>query len=509
MLIDLVKRLQILNLPSKRTKIFVFSLLNLLVFAIYFQVRNFNFINYDDASLLLHNPNVYAGLTLQGVTWAFTATDFYDWFPLTWLSHMMDFQLYGENPAGHHLTNLILHLLNTSLLLILLSRVTGNFWKSAFVAAMFALHPLHVEPVAWVMSRKDLLSTLFLFLSLMSYFHFAKSRSLLSYAGSLLFFVFSLMSKQMMVTLPALLLLMDFWPLNRWSGSGRKIKALIYEKIPFAIVSIIISGITIYVHSNSHNILTLKQAPLALRLIHIPVSYGTYIFKTIWPEKLAVFYPISKSYSGWEIGASIIAIALITVIAATGVRLRPYLFVGWSWFLLTLLPVIGIVQIGSHTVADRYMYVPIIGLFIFVTWGISDLVGNSRWQKLIPFAAIIVLLACSAKTWWYLGSWQNDITLYTKALEINRKNFVVLNNLGKALNSMGRSDEAAALYYESIQTEPEDEIAYVNLAYYYMVNNNCEMAINLLNEALRLKPDYPEARGALEYCQKKSGARSR
>ncbi len=333
---------------------------------------------FDDTLYLVENPHVQQGIGPAAVKWAFTTFYGANWQPLTWLSEMLDYRLYGSNPLGHHATNLVFHIANIVLLLIVLRRMTGSVWKSAFVAAIFALHPLHVESVAWAAERKDVLSTFFMLVAIWGYWRYTERPSLRRYLLVAFAFALGLMAKPMLVTLPILLLLLDYWPLRRLQSPGRPLKAsptaLIMEKVPLVALSFASCVITYLAQRSGGAVIQLEKFPIGLRVANAVVAYSAYVWKAIWPTGLAAYYPYPKA--GVPVLSLVIALAVmagVTVLVIRQVRSRPYLAVGWLWYVITLIPVIGLVQVGEQSMADRYMYIPLIGLSIMIAWGIPDL----------------------------------------------------------------------------------------------------------------------------------------
>ena len=357
----------------------------------YSQVLNHDFIDFDDDMYVTRNENVQKGLTWQNIKWAFTTNQAYNWHPLTWLSHMLDCQLFGLKPAGHHFTSVLFHIANTLLLFLVFKSMTGNLWRSAFVAALFALHPLHVESVAWIAERKDVLSTLFWLLTMAAYVRYVRKPGPKWYLLTILAFAMGLMAKPMLVTLPFILLLLDYWPLARFQF-GQNIKdtewkilyRLFVEKIPLFIITIITSVITFIVPKGSGAVPGLKELSLMPRLTNALISYVKYIEKMFWPSRLAVFYPRAvDAIPTWQILAALLLLLIISGLAVWLARSRKYLLVGWLWYLGILVPVIGLVQVGDQAMADRYTYVSLIGLFIIVVWGLNDLLEKWKYHKIV------------------------------------------------------------------------------------------------------------------------------
>jgi protein O-mannosyl-transferase len=477
---------------------------NLIVYA---SVWHHDFVNYDDDQYVTSNPVVLRGLTWHGVSWAFTTGYAVNWHPLTWLSHMLDVQLYGLDPGPHHLTNLLFHIANTLLLLGLLHRMTGALGRSAFVAALFAVHPLHVESVAWVAERKDVLSTLFWILTLWAYVEYVRRPNLYRYGAVLLFFALGLMAKPMLVTLPFVLLLLDFWPLGRmrmrlnpaggWAFSGGgwdAVMDLVWEKLPLLALAVAASIVTLIVHRQGGAVISLSATPLKLRVANALVSYVVYIGKMLWPVHLAVLYPYAQSIPGWWVAGALLTLVGISVAVIWAGARHPYLPIGWLWYLGTLVPVIGLIQVGDQAMADRYTYVPLIGLFIVVAWGIPDLLAHWPLQRIaLPVAAGLVILACAIAARSQLQYWKDSTTLWTRALAVTTGNNIAHNNLAIVLADQGKLDEAIAHYSEALRIKPDYATARNNLGLALADEGKLDEAIAHYSEALRIKPDYADA----------------
>jgi Flp pilus assembly protein TadD len=484
----------------------------LIIFAtvvVFHQLPSHDFINLDDDLYVYENPHVHAGLNKDGIAWAFTTFEAYNYHPLTWLSHMLDCQLFGLRPGMHHLTNLIFHLMNTALLLMVLRRMTGNLWRSGFVAALFALHPLHVESVAWIAERKDLLSTFFWLLSIWAYARYAERPGLKRYLPVLLFFSLGLLAKPMVVTLPFVLLLLDFWPLGRMqfqqarTDSGpleQKVSVLrlVWEKVPLFALTAISIVVTFAAQREGGALKSLEAFPLTTRIANALISYVSYIGKMLWPHNLAVYYPYSGSVSVWQAAGAGLALICLTVLLMWTARKRPYLAVGWLWYLGTLVPVIGLVQVGSQAMADRYTYLPLVGLFIALAWGVPSLfTGWRHRQPVFAILATILLVSCTVCTWQQLRHWQNSITLFQHTLRVTTSNHFAHNNLGVALSHNGKLSEAISQYSMALRLKPEAFEVHNNLANALAAQGNVEEAIQHYSEALRLEPDYDKAHNNL------------
>jgi protein O-mannosyl-transferase len=424
-------------------------------FILYWPITHDGFTNFDDDGYITGNTHVTGGLTWPAIVWAFKSGYAANWHPLTWISHMVDSQLYGLNPAGHHLTNALLHIANTLLLFILLNMTTGAIWRSAFVAALFAWHPMHVESVAWAAERKDVLSAFFWMLTLIAYAKYAKApkptgSAALFYSLALLFFACGLMSKPMVVTLPFILLLLDFWPLGRFNASS--IKRLVIEKIPFLALSFCGSVATYLVQKTGGAV---SSDPLSFRIENALWAYERYIAKIFWPTNLAVVYPF-PNYS--LIVPAIVAALLLIICSVAFISLSqrlPYLFTGWFWFLGTLVPVIGIVQVGSASMADRYSYLPSIGLFILVTWGLSDFFQSPGGKKFVAAAGIAALAGCFVLTDIQITYWRSSITLFRHALDVTMDNYVADACSGQALDAAGDDKDALGYCREAVKLDPD------------------------------------------------------
>jgi len=479
------------------------TLLCLLTAAVFAPVLGHGFLHFDDGIYVTENPAVRAGLTWPGVRWAFSSVHHSNWTPLTWLSHMLDVELFGLAPAGHHLVNVLLHVSNAVLLFAVFRRMTGALRRSALVAALFAVHPLHVEPVAWIATRKDLLSTFFGLLSLWCYAGFAVRARRRDYGLALLFAALSLLAKQMLVTLPLILLLLDWWPLRRLSparpgrrarrreGSGPGVAALLLEKAPFFALSFAASVAAFLAQRRGGSVADLEMLSLWRRIDNAVVSWVIYVEKTIVPAGLCAFYPFpSEPHSGWLLGGSLVGLVALTVVAVWALRERRYPAVGWLWFLVTLVPVIGLVQIGNQALADRYTYVPLIGLFVVVSFGAADLFD--RWR--LPdaaFTAMCIALPCALAfpASRQVRTWQSDQTLFERALAVTEANFTAHNNLGNVLHARGENDAAARHLEAALRLRPDSPKAHNNLANTYLDLGRTADALRHLKLALRLAPD--------------------
>jgi protein O-mannosyl-transferase len=488
------------KLPARAPNdLWIYLALLLITLAIYSQVRDFSFVNFDDPAHLTDNAHVRDGFTWGGISWAFTSGYAGYWFPLTWLSYMLDCQLFGVRSGPIHITNAILHAISTLLLFAFLRRTTGARWRSAFVAFVFALHPLHIESVAWVAERKDVLSALFWMLTFWAYLKYTERQSLARYL--LVFFMFccGLMSKPMIVTLPLVLLLLDVWPLRRYA-SGKSNAGLVIEKLPLFALSIATSLVTYVVQERGGAVSSVERIPIGARVENALVSYFIYIEKLFWPSHLAVFYPLPEMLTpGHETNALLaalagLAIAGITVLAVRAIRESPYLAVGWLWYLITLVPVIGLVQAGVQSRADRFTYIPMIGISIALAWGVSQLFDRMHWIKsALAIPVIAVCAAWSAVTWVNLGYWQNSIALFQHAIDVTDGNYIAYNNLGSALREDGRVAEALADFESAAAIQPQAPDIQENLGEALIAGGRAEEAEPHILEALRLRPDFAKA----------------
>jgi len=489
-----------INISLPKQKLIIYIVLTVVTLAVFWQLKQFDFVNIDDEVYVTQNVNIQSGITLERLQWAFTTTHAEFWHPLTWLSLMLDYQLYGLNAGGYHLTNLILHLLSALLLFWLFNRMTGEIWKSAFVAAVFALHPLHVESVAWIAERKDVLSAFFWMLTLCLYVYYTEKPDIKRYLFVLLFFVCALMSKSIVVTLPVIMILLDYWPLKRFESQKNKINLILWqlkEKAPFFILSAYFSVLTLGARYNT----TAKDFPFVSRLANVLVSFVTYLEKTFWPRDLAVFYPFPNQIPIWQIFGASLLITVISIAVIVTVRRLPYLFAGWLWYAITIAPVIGIIQVGNQAMADRYTYLPLIGIAVMLAWGVPLLIKNENVRKMFLFPAAIAFLAIfSVLTWQQCGYWKNSSTLFNHALLVTKNNYLAHNNLGLVLFAEGKTTEAIEHYNEAIRIMPDHVLIYNNRGAAYTKLGQYQMAIEDFSKAISLKPDYADSyikRGAV------------
>jgi len=449
-------------------------------------VHSFKFVDFDDGEYVFENPNIQAGITLKSVKWAFTAGYAGNWHPLTWLSHAIDWQLFGDNAGGHHIINLIFHIANTLLLFIVLKQMTGILWPSAFVAALFALHPLHVESVAWVSERKDVLSALFWLLTMWAYLCYVKKRSISRYLWIVSFLVLGLMAKPMLVTLPFVLLLLDYWPLNRFkSPTSRGLwLQLLIEKIPLFLIVIASSVVTYLVQQKGG---TFTVMPLKFRILNALASYAEYIEKMIWPSGLAYFYPhpgpdVSIPYTVF----SVLFLSAVTVVIFRFGKNRRYLLTGWLWFIGTLVPVIGLVQVGTQAMADRYSYITLTGLFIIIAWGLPELFGR-RKVALAAFSATI-LFALALCTYIQTQYWKDSYSLFQHALKATDNNYKAHLGLAGVFLKEGDVNEANHHIWEAVRIKPDFTETLNDLGTHLYKTGQLDEAIDSYKMALEINP---------------------
>ena len=507
------------KMPAKYQPALIPLFLLLVTLGTFWPVLKHKFVKYDDDKYVTENPHVTGGLTLQSVVWAFTRPHFYMWHPVTSLSHLLDYELFGLNPSGHHLTSLLFHIANVLLLFFVLKKLTGAVWPSAFVAAIFGVHPLQTESVAWVAERKNVLSAFFWLLTIAAYVRFAERPSIGRYLLVVLTFSLGLMAKPVVVTLPCVLLLLDYWPLQRlqsilrssatakdeWRrqnqgeislppGSAKPCRRqlsfwrLLAEKIPLFILTAIVSAITYIAQHRGGVVLELESISISHRVANAVISYATYIQKLIWPSRLAVFYPhpLSNFSITWLI-ASIMLLAAISACCIYLFRSRKYLITGWLLFLGVLVPVIGLVQAGAQARADRYMYIPMVGLLIMVAWGVGDLVAKWRYRQVMSMlSAVVIISAAIVGTLLQLKHWQDSATLFGHTLNVTRDNFVIQNNYANLLNASGKADQAIEHYLICLQLKSDSPEVHNNLGSALLAKGRIEEAIVHYQKAIEL-----------------------
>jgi Flp pilus assembly protein TadD len=495
-------------------------LLALVTIALYWPATSHDFVNYDDNFYVTSNVHVQNGLTLESLKWAFFNPVAANWHPLTLLSHMLDCQLFGLKPWGHHLTSVLLHAVNTVLVFLFLRRLTDAIWRSLLVAAVFGLHPLHVESVAWVAERKDVLSTCFSLLALIFYARYVRCvtsgtcqvtgpkvipASVLSrvtchpslfYGLALFFFALGLMSKPMLVTWPFVMLLLDYWPLERFKpGCAWR---LVGEKIPFFALAAVASVVTFVVQQHGGALGEGENLPFGARSGNALISYCRYLAKMFWPTDLAIFYPHPGYWPLERVffaGGLIVGISVLLYVKR---RRYPFLLMGWLWFCGTLVPVIGLVQVGEQAMADRYTYIPSLGMLIVVIWGAYELTRSWRYQELaLSVAGCAVIVLCLGLTRQQLGHWKDSESLFRHALEVTENNYLAHNDLGTALDRKGQTDEAISQFRTAIRLTPDYAEAHNNLGIALVEKGQTDEAISQFQEAIRLKPDDAEAHSNL------------
>jgi tetratricopeptide (TPR) repeat protein len=480
--------------------------LSVITIAVYWQVLHFDFINFDDPKYVTENLHVQQGLTWDSIRWAFTTKHVNNWHPLTWLSLMLDWHLFGPNAGAFHLVSLLLHVANTVLLFIVLSRCTGAVWCSAFVAATFALHPLHVESVAWIAERKDVLSTLFWMVTMLAYARYAERPLVARYVVALLAFGLGILAKPMLVTLPCVLLLLDYWPfrrmelaqstgdkdvgVNRSSSltSRKPLLFLVLEKSPFFALAAASSIVTLMVQKRT--VMSMETFPLKARVTNALVCYATYIGKVFWPGRLAIFYPHpNDTLPGWQVVLAIVVLVSISTWVILRGRRKRYLIVGWLWYLGTLLPVIGLVQVGTQAMADRYTYLPLTGLFIIIAWSARDLAAQWRYRRIIfTLAGLILCAALMLSSWIQIRHWRNSITLFEHALNVTSNNYLGHYGLGVTLAEDGKTEQAIEHYKAALSLKPDFTDVRFNLAKALAERGTFREAMPHYDEVLKSKP---------------------
>jgi tetratricopeptide (TPR) repeat protein len=473
------------------------------VLAIYAQTGSHGFVSYDDPRYIADNRMLHGGLIGENLRWAFTTFASSNWHPLTWISYLVDYELYGLSPGGYHLTNVALHAVNTLLVFVILRRLTGDVWSGALVAALFGVHPLHVESVAWISERKDVLSACFWLLTMGAYARYAERRTRGWYATTLALFTLGLMAKPMVVTLPFVLLLLDYWPLRRVQvpihDAPRVAGRLLAEKVPFFALAAAAGAMTIQAQSAGGAVASLDRFPLSVRVMNALVSYVAYLEKTAWPAGLSVRYPHPGiTLPVWKVVVATLILVAITWAAVRWLRSRPYLAVGWFWYLGTLVPVIGVVQVGDQAMADRYTYLPLIGIFMAIAWGLRDAAAaRPRLRTALPWLAAALLPVLTALAWQQTRYWRDSVTLYEHSLSVVEGDPLLHYNLANELREQGRSDEAVRHYQEALRFDPTYVAAHTNLGPLLAQQGRTEQAIAHYTAALRIKPGLAEAHNNL------------
>lgn len=455
------------------------ALLAVVTLWLYWPVSRHGFVDFDDHSYVVSNEHVRTGLTWANLGWAFTTAHTGNWHPLTWISHMADCQWFGLNPGAHHLVNVLIHAAAGVLLLLALHRMTGALWRSAAVAALFLFHPLRVESVAWVAERKDVLSGFFFMATLFAYARYVERPDRGRYLLTLAAFACGLMSKSMLVTLPFVLLLLDFWPLKRWQPvplSAPATVRLLREKIPFLALTLVVSAVTFLTQARGEAVAPTAELPLFPRVANALVAYLRYLRKMFWPDDLAVFYPFHGWAMGQTAGAALTLVG-ITCLAVRFARRQPWFFTGWFWYLGMLVPVIGLVQVGLQAMADRYSYLPSVGITLLVVWGLAE--ALSHWRQgtsILTFLGATAVAGCMMVTARLLPAWQDTLTLFTRAAEVTRNNATAHLNIGFALDNLGRGREAVPHYLRAIEIRPMLEEAHYNLGLWFLKQGDLDRA---------------------------------
>ena len=506
--------------PFRRAALWVCLLLAAVTLAVYWPVTRYEFVNYDDSDFITTNPTVQAGLTVAGLHYAWQAEVARNWHPLAVLSHMLDCQLFGLRAGWHHLTSLLLHVANSLLLFLVLKRMTAAFWRSALVAALFAWHPLHVESVAWIAERKDVLSALFWWLAVWAWLGYAGSspkpgsKSKLFYILAVFLFALAAMSKPMVVTFPFVLLLLDFWPLRRFqlrappppvregrakSRPGPPVAKtasklpppwrLLLEKVPFFAISAALCWKTFLVQKSGGAMMDAAHLPIASRIGNAFISYVRYPAKMFWPENLSALYLRTGDWRAWQVAGAVLLLAGLTAWIVAQARTRPWLAMGWFWYAGMLVPVIGLVQVGMQTLADRYTYLPLVGLFIILAWGGADLAARFRPPKFVPgLVAVLSLAACLLLTARQIPCWQDSETLFKKMIDVSGRNYMAHYNLGNFYARQGKTDLAIAHYRLALAAEPNYADAHNNLAERLLLLGQFDEAIRHYQDAARIQP---------------------
>ena len=483
------------SLADKYLTISTYLALAIFTFIAYHYVLHCNFSDFDDNSYITENRTVQSGLNRSSVLWAFGFTKIVYWMPLAWLSHILDCQLFGLKPGMHHLTSLLIHIANALLFFAVFKRMTGRLWPSAFVAALFALHPINVDSVAWISERKNILSTFFWMLTMLAYVYYTEKPSVSRYLLIITAFVFGLLSKPMLVTLPFVLLLLDYWPLKRMSFEFWNIRKLVIEKLPLFVLTAASTYLSSLSFKDPYTADTTQIVPIGLRIANAIVSYIKYILKLVWPTDLAVLYPYPSFVPGWQIAGSLLLLICISAIVILLMKKKPYLLVGWLWYVGTLVPVLGLVQIGLWpAMADRWMYVPAVGIFIMLVWSVDELTAKLPLRKplLITTSGIIIaaMLICTRTQ---VMLWRDSFTLFRYTLDIAPENPLMNNNLGVVLAQQGNYEQAVENYHKAIQDYPDYAEAYYNLGIALQKLGQSDEAIISYRQALKLNPDYAKA----------------
>lgn len=479
-----------INISPRNQILIIHIALILVTLVVFWQVNQFDFINLDDNVYVTENRHVQSEFTLNALRWALTTTDLGYWQPLTWLSLMLNYQLFGLKAGGYHVTNVLLHIFSTLLLFRLFKRMTGAVWRSAFVAAFFALHPFHVESVAWIAKRKDLLSAFFWMLSLFLYVYYTEKPVIKRYLLVLLSFFLALMSKPIVITLPLILILLDYWPLHRFAS--RKDNLFLWqlkEKLPFFVFSAALSVITFIVHDKDKPYA--ENFPLGSRISNAIVSFITYLEKTFWPHNLAVYDAYPDQFIFWQVAGAALLIIFITSAVIVRVKRFPFLFAGWSWYAITILPVLGIIQVNQQARSDHYTYLPLIGISVMLAWGVPSLFKSENIRKKILFpAGLVVLITLTLLTWKQCGYWRDSITLFTRAIQVTGNNYVAYNIRGFSYGKQGVYQLAMKDFSTSLSLKNDYPRTYNTRGTLYGKTGQHKLALEDFNKAISLRSDY-------------------
>lgn len=484
-------------ITDKKKIVLVMAVMIIGCLAAFGRVAGNGFINFDDPGYITQNDHVQSSFNIENIKWAFTSTAESNWHPLTWISHILDWKIFAGSAGGHHLVSLFLHTGSALLLFFFLYRTTQTVWPAGLAAALFALHPLRVESVAWAAERKDVLSMFFGLASIYAYALYAEKSGCSRYLLCLMFFALSLMAKPMLVTLPFVFLLLDYWPLNRWQkikiqGNEYFIRKLLWEKAPFIMLTFFSSVITVWAQHQGGTFA--RSLPFSDRIFNAIITYVSYLEKMFWPFNLAVFYPYEPSPAFWKIMLFFCILTGVTVAAVYTVRKSPFLLVGWFWYLGTLIPVIGLVQVGSQAMADRYTYLPSIGVAIICAWSIDFFIKNKKTGKKFLFPAVAgILIILALLTWQQCGYWKNDLALFGHTLQVTKKNALAHNQMGLAFFEANRNKEALDHFDRAILLDHNQDSAYNNRGAVYLRSGNYQKALSDFNHAISINPSYIQA----------------
>ena len=438
------------------------AFLSSLIIALYWQVYGYDFVSLDD-SFIYNAPQLKDGLSIQNILWAFSNDVTSLWIPVTWISFLLDYEIYGMNPGGYHITNVLLHICNTLLLFLILHQITRKKWKSFLVAALFSCHPIHVESIAWITERKDVLSTFFLMLFLQSYLKYTRKENIWNYLAAMLFFILGLLSKPMLVTVPIVLILLDYWPLGRFEKKSTL--KIFLEKLSFLNFSLLVSLKTIFSQLHAGALVPIENVGIMSRIENAISSYIVYLVKLFLPINLAVVYPYEQYFPPWEVFIKFVILAVVTAGFYRLHRKHPYLIVGWLWYVISLLPVIGLFQSGAQSHADRFVYIPFIGIYIILAWGTPHFLKVLRTPRVFSTILFFIILpVLSTMSWFQVRYWKNSSTLYAHTLAVTDNNWLIHNNYGMVLEEEGKVKEATGHFQEAVNIKPDLPVSHLNLA---------------------------------------------